>query len=374
MNPAVWHHRNPLVHTLKALSEGRLTVGFIGGSITDARPRHNWPEPVIGWLVERFPQARIVVENAAIGATGSELAVFRAKRDLIDRGCQLVFVDYAVNDQGEPDEKRSRTREGLVRKLLADGSRDVVLAHTYMQDMYGAMAEGGVPDSIAGLERIADHYGVGSVWMGLYALEEVRKGRMRWEEWLPDGLHPTSRGSYSYGQSIIAFLERELLGADGARALAVEHETGSSAAIRALPEPLNPKHWGAAEVLPLAEAETEGPWTIRRWPYYEWIDQVLETAAVGAKLAFSFNGRGLSLGFDFGKMSAEFRYRIDGGEWVTVNRERPDWCGDEGWFRIWFLEDELASGAHRLELEVIHGNRPDCRGTNFRLALIGVVV
>ncbi|MCD9023228.1 ROK family protein [Cohnella silvisoli] len=47
---------------------------------------------------------------------------------------------------------------------------------------------------------MAEHYGIGSVWKGLYGLEEVKKGRMRWEEWLPDGLHPTERGSLSYGR------------------------------------------------------------------------------------------------------------------------------------------------------------------------------
>ncbi|MBP3962466.1 SGNH/GDSL hydrolase family protein [Paenibacillus lignilyticus] len=368
MNAAVWKHRNPLVHTRKALSEGRLTVGFIGGSITDARTRHNWPEPVIAWLVEHYPEARIVVENAAIGATGSELAVFRAKRDLIDRGCQLVFIDYAVNDFGDPSDQRRRTREGLLRKLLADGDRDIVLAHTFMLAMYAVMSEGGVPDSIAELEELADYYGTGSVWMGLYALEEVRKGRMRWEEWLPDGLHPTHRGSLSYGQSIIAFLEKELLGEATTAARAAP-----GSANEPLPAPLHPQHWGAAELLPLAQVQTEGPWAIRRWPFYEWIDQVLETAAVGAKLSFTFEGRGLSLGFDFGKMSSEFRYRIDGGDWVAMSRERPDWCGDDGWYRACFLGDELPQGTHKLELEVTHGDGPECKGTNFRLAHIGVI-
>ncbi|MFC5649421.1 SGNH/GDSL hydrolase family protein [Paenibacillus solisilvae] len=367
MNPIIWQHRNPLQHTAGKLSDGQITIGFIGGSITDGRPRHNWPEPVIAWFAETFPGKRIVVENAAIGATGSELAVFRAQRDLIDRGCDLVFIDYAVNDYDDAPDKRKRSREGLVRKLLEDGRRDVVLVHTYRQDMYSAMMERRLPDSIAELEELADHYGTGSVWMGLYALEEVNKGLMRWEEWLPDGLHPTSRGSLSYGQSVIAFLEKELASAQ-AGAHRDEQKTKES-----LPAPLHPKHWGLAYNLPLNEAELEGPWVTRRFLHHTWIDQVLETAAVGAKLSFTFEGRGLSLGFDFGKTSAEFRYRIDEGPWRSESRERPDWCGDDGWYRTSFLGDDLEPGTHRLELEVIHGDRPDCRGTNFRLGHIGVI-
>ena len=80
-------HRRRLVRTMEAVSRGKLTVGFIGGSITDARPGYNWPEAVAAWLVGRLPNVRIHIENAAIGATGSDLAVFRAERDLFDRGC-----------------------------------------------------------------------------------------------------------------------------------------------------------------------------------------------------------------------------------------------------------------------------------------------
>lgn len=363
MNDMIWKHRNALWHTWRTLeNNGKLTIGFVGGSITDARPRHNWPEPVTAWFVETFPNADISVENAAIGATGSELAVFRAERDLIDRGCDVVFVEFAVNDNGEEPDKRMRTREGLLRKLLEDRNRDVVLTYTYSQDMYATMMKGQMPDTIADFERLADHYNIGSVWMGLYALEEVKRGRMRWEEWLPDGLHPTSRGSLSYAQSVIRFLETERL----------RYDAEASGPSR-LPEPLHPLHWGKAYKIPLSSLVTEGPWVTRRWPYYEWIDQVLETSAIGAKLRFGFEGRGLSLGFDFGKTSAEFRYRLDGGEWVAVARDRPSWCGDEGWYRVCFLGDDWTPGSHRFELEVTHGNDPECRGTNFRLAHVGVV-
>jgi len=360
----VYHHRCGLQRTRQCLQAGHLTVGFIGGSITDGRASHNWPEPVSRWLVERFPGARIQVENAAIGATGSDLAVFRAQRDLIDRGCDLVFIEFAVNDFGEPAIKRRRTREGLIRKLLAGEGRDLVLVYTYMQDMYAEMSAGVVPASIAEFEALGEHYGIGSVWMGLHALQEVQAGRMRWQEWLPDGLHPQHLGSLSYAQSVIAFLERELITAPSVQALPAGEQR---------PVPLDPLHWEGATQVPFSAVQLEGPWIVRRWLLNPWMDLVLDTAAPGARLSFALKGRALAMGFDFGATSAEFRYRIDGGEWQTSLRDRPAWCGPEGWYRLTVLADDLPPTRHEVELEVIHGNRPECTGTDFRLALIGVV-
>lgn len=359
---AVSRHRRGLARTRAALDAGRLRIGFIGGSIT-APDYTTWPEGVIAWFTEKFPLVHLEVENVAIGATGSDLGLFRARRDLIERRCDLVFVEYATNDGDTDRTERRRTQEGLVRALLAADGRDLVFAYTYSPPFYEDMAAGLVPPSIADLEEIAAHYGIGSVWMGLHAFEENRIGRMRWEEWLPDGLHPTERGSWSYASAVRGFLDAELLGQGSAGAVGV-------GALR--PPPLDPENWERATTLGLADVELTGPWTLRRCRYW-WADQLLETAAVGARLAFDFTGRELCLGFDFGKASAEFRYRIDGGEWVQAVRDRPDWCGESGWFRLFRVPGELPSGPHRMELEVVHGGRPDCTGTNFRLALIGVV-
>ena len=46
------------------------------------------------------------------------------KDEILARGCDLVFVEYATNDYGEPTDRRTRTREGLLRQLLRDGVRD----------------------------------------------------------------------------------------------------------------------------------------------------------------------------------------------------------------------------------------------------------
>ncbi len=74
----VIRHRGGLPRTRAALAAGRLSVGFLGGSITAPHPGKSWPEPLVAWLVDRYPQVRVTVENGAIGATGSELAAMSA--------------------------------------------------------------------------------------------------------------------------------------------------------------------------------------------------------------------------------------------------------------------------------------------------------
>lgn len=78
MSLPYWIEREKLTAFQRALIEGKLTVGYIGGSITDGRPLHNWAIFVNEWLARKFPSLRVRIENAAIGATGSDLATFRA--------------------------------------------------------------------------------------------------------------------------------------------------------------------------------------------------------------------------------------------------------------------------------------------------------
>lgn len=360
----VFQHRGGLKRTLKALQEGKLTIGFIGGSITETKVWHNWPEYVIAWFAEKFPHVRLYVENIALGGTGSGVGVFNADKYLIERDCDLVFIEYAVNDFGVPVEKTNRTREGLIRKLLGHGSRDIVLVHTFCHEMYENMLAGKIPSSIREFETLADHYSIGSVWAGLWTLNEVLRGRLRWETWLPvDGIHPFDMGSLSYARSVIAFMEKELCANPSKKLIPSD---------AARPAPLYPGNWEFAGQLPFSKVKTRGPWAVQRW-YLFGIDQVLATSAPGAALSFEFTGRTLVLAFDFGKTSSEFRYRIDGHDRITTERGRYDWMGFEGGcLRLTELADNLKVKKHTVEIEVIHGGK-DCRGTNFRLAFVGVV-
>jgi hypothetical protein len=362
--------RGTLIRTRKALDKGKLTLGFMGGSITDGRTEWNWPDPVCAWFSERFPKARLTVENCAIGATGSESAVFRAERAIISRNCDIVFVEFAVNDWWVESDRRMRTREALLRKLLKE-ERDVVIVYTYAQYMYPDMINEKMPHSIAEFEQLAKHYSISSVWMGLHALNQVKQGQLRFEAWLPDALHPQYRGSLAYAESVIQFLKGELSG---------KKRVCTTLSGKNRPAPLNVNNWERAVSLSFSEVTLHGAWLLKRWNKYGFLEQVLHTSAIGASLEFSFNGRGLSLGFDFGKNSAEFRYRIDGGEWKVSNRDRPDWVGADGWYQFYCVTDDLPNGRHHFEMEVIHGNHAGdptvnarYSGTQINLGLIGII-
>lgn len=355
---AVHRLRAPLANFRAALDRGTVRVGFLGGSITDQKTGTRWPEAFSAWLTAEWPGVRWILENAAIGATGSDLAVFRAKRDAIDRDCDLVFVEYAVNDHGTPPERRARAREGLLRQLLADGRRDVVLVHTFMREFHDNIIAGRLPPSVADFETLADHYALNSVWAGLHAWREVGAGRMRWEDWLPDGLHPEQRGSLSYAEAVITGINQ---------GLALRGRP------KPLPRPLDTLCWEKPRFIPFGALERTGPWTERRWGALNWIDQVLFTTAPGATLCGEFRGRHLVAGFDFGSASSEVRWRIDGGPWQTSVRDRPAWCGTSGWYRPLVLGENLTSGLHTFELETVHGDTPECTGCTTCIAFLASV-
>ena len=349
--------RRPLARTAAALARGHITLGFLGGSITDAKTGTRWPEPFVAWLTATYRAVRFTIENAALGATGSDLAVFRCQRDILTHGCDLVFVEYAVNDFDQPTARRNRTREGLLRQLLA-ADCDVVLVHAFRPEMLDAFVAGQLPASIAEFERLAEHYGVGSVNAGLHSLRQVQSGWLTWSEWLPDGLHPEQRGSLSYAESVITFFNAA--------------SPAPSPAL--LPPALTPGVWERIAFIPLATVTRHGPWTLRRWTAHAWIDHVLHCTAPDATLHVPFTGRGLVLAFDFGHASGEIRYRIDGGAWIVTARERPAWLGATGWFRPTVIADDLVSGPHLCELvttPAIHAGRI---ATTTTLAFFGVLL
>jgi len=85
----------------KARRGGEITVGVIGGSITQgasaSKPENRYGALIAAWCRERFPGAPVNLVNAGIGATGSNYGALRARRDLLSQHPDLVIVEYAVS-------------------------------------------------------------------------------------------------------------------------------------------------------------------------------------------------------------------------------------------------------------------------------------
>lgn len=349
-------------HFYHAVNEKKhVTMGFIGGSITDPRGRERWSEYVISQFISEHPDVVVDIENAAIGATGSNYAVFRAQRDLIDRGCDIIFIEYAVNDNGVETAVRNASREGLIRKLANNTEADLVITYTYSGDYLPYMLEGKFPDTITEFEALADYYGISSVFMSSYALDNVKIGTLRWEEWLPDGLHPANVGSRFYSKPVCALMDKML-------------EAKCEKEVEWPEKPMFADNWEFAECFPLEAVERKGYWRLYRCLDRPLVDRVLSSTCYGSSLKCSFEGTGLVLTVSFGKMSTDFRWRIDGGEWHKSDTNRPEWMDDYTWLKTQLLAKGLENSSHTFEIEVLTPEYgPYSTGCTFELVQVGIL-
>lgn len=194
-------------------------VGYLGGSIT-AQP--GWRVKTLAHFQKTWPEARISEINAAIGGTGSDLGVCRLKQDVLDRKPDLLFVEFAVNDGGAAPEQIIRCMEGIVRqtwKALPDC--DICFVYTITEALVPPMLEGRFQRSASAMEKVADHYGIPTIHLGMEVARLAKAGKLEWRAKLPvndeekkaagdkfifapDSVHPhVSTGHELYLQAIV---------------------------------------------------------------------------------------------------------------------------------------------------------------------------
>ena len=73
----------------KAIQGEDITVGFLGGSITQgcnaSAPETCYAYLVYQWWCEKFPKSKIAYINAGIGGTTSQFGAARAESDLLSK-------------------------------------------------------------------------------------------------------------------------------------------------------------------------------------------------------------------------------------------------------------------------------------------------
>lgn len=201
----------PHVFSKVRCEEGPVRVAFLGGSVTSKADC--WRPQVMGLLRTRYPAVEWEEINASLGGTGSLFGAFRVDRSVLAYKPDLLFVEYAANDRVATTDVRdlagySRitaaatcsyvppllytthippqplpTAEGIIRKVrraLPDCDVAIVYITTEALTKEYNLAEGRAPAVVQIYERLADHYEIPSIHLGLEIVERAAAGEVVW--------------------------------------------------------------------------------------------------------------------------------------------------------------------------------------------------
>ena len=244
--------------------DSEIKVAYLGGSIT---AQAGYRVKSLAHFRTMFPGAKFTEINAAIGGTGSDLGVFRVKQDVLDQHPDLLFVEFAVNDGGAAPEQIFRCMEGIVRQTWKTAPQcDICFVYTVTEALVAPMLEGKYPRAASAMEKVAEHYHIPSIHMGMEVAKLAKEGRLVWKAPLPktdeekaalgdkfvfapDSVHPhPETGHELYLQAIV----RSLTPIRAASARPGAHELGA---------PLVADNYERAQLLPISEATLSASFT-----------------------------------------------------------------------------------------------------------------
>lgn len=184
----------------KAEEGGKVTVGVIGGSITQGSSASSqntcYASLLQKWWEDTFPEAEIVFVNAGVGGTSSYLGVHRVETDLLACEPDFVVVEFSVNDGNNIFYKKSY--DNLVRRIMKEENAPaVLLLFMTMEDGTSAQEN----DSLIGFR-----YGIPMISYGNAVLPEIQEGAFTWKDISPDNIHPNDRGHAIAGELLSVYL------------------------------------------------------------------------------------------------------------------------------------------------------------------------
>ncbi len=186
----------------KAMRGEDITVGFLGGSITQgclsSTPETCYAYLVYRWWCETFKESSVSYVNAGIGGTTSQFGVARADSDLLSKDIDFTVVEFSVND--DDNEHFLETYEGLIRKIYGSRTQPGILIvnSVYYGDGGNAQAQH---------VRIGKAYELPCVSMKPTLYEKVLDGTYTSQDITEDNLHPNDEGHGLMAEVIISFLE-----------------------------------------------------------------------------------------------------------------------------------------------------------------------
>lgn len=208
-NPWTGTNEMPLYNVMrKAQSGQRVTIAFIGGSITKGtmskgsrdssmNKKLTYVDYFVDWWYKKFPKADLRFINAGISATDSYLGVHRVQTDVLDKNPDLVLVEFAVNDQKTAYHKQAY--ENLIRKILSASSKPAVML-LFMAKLNGWSCQ-------LQQAEIGKHYNLPMLSYANVMKDMISKGIYTMEELSGDAIHPSALGYAVVGEILVRYLD-----------------------------------------------------------------------------------------------------------------------------------------------------------------------
>ena len=191
-----------MICMLRASRGEELTIGFLGGSITQGSVASSheltYAYRVYQWWCESFPKAVFHYVNGGIGGTTSHFGAARAVDDVLMYQPDVVFVDFSVNDDATLFFQE--TYEGVIRRLLTWPSNPAVVVLNNVFYDTGSNAQ-------EYHNAVAAHYQIPCVSIRDTIYRKIWEGIYTAGELTPDNLHPNDKGHGLVAQEVIRLLE-----------------------------------------------------------------------------------------------------------------------------------------------------------------------
>ncbi|RPE12175.1 SGNH/GDSL hydrolase family protein [Chitinophaga lutea] len=337
------------------------TVAFLGGSITYNK---GWRNKVSQYLEESFPGTTFTFIAAGIPSLGSTPHAFRFHRDVLGKGTpDLLFVEAAVNDRGNGFSETAQVRalEGILRQLYRQNPAAATVMMAFSDPHKNADYDAGKePVEVAVHKKVAKHYGASFINLSREVYDRIKAGEFTWAYDFKD-LHPSPFGQEIYFRTMKTMLQEQ---------------PATAAAPGAMPARLNPFAYDNGRYHAVQEAaQLKGFRVVDSWKPADEAGTrdgfvnipVLEGQQPGATFELTFKGRGIGLAVLAGPDAGTIRYRIDGKPARTLSLH-TQWSKrlHLPWYLM--LDDELAPGKHRLQVEILQEHDPAATGTACRIA------
>jgi len=330
--------RGNLMRSFRRFSAGGTArVAFMGGSVTT----RGWRIPVMEYLQETFPDTEFDFIMAGIGGTNADLGAFRFPSQVCHRGkVDLFFLEFAVNGGGV------RAMEGIVRQAkVLNPNIDIALMYFASKGHTKSFESGKVPGIVQTHEKVGEHYLLPALYLYREIAQRIKAGKITWEDFSGDSVHPNDNGCDMYAECVIDFLASSWQ----------DSSLASPPTAAKLVERLDPLCYKNGRFLPLSAARVTNGFTIApKWNPKKTCNfrgpvEVLETTKAGAELVLPFEGRAVGVYSIVGMDTGIIEYSIDGAPAKTLD-PFDHYCPRFHRPNHTIFVDDLPQGAHALTI------------------------